>query len=251
MSFERELWSGEYSRNELPRFSCPRCGSGRLAQAADSLSVVEPEYSKTQAQHPDWEPDWDVERFNLKLLCDNSGCAEVVCVVGDTTISEYYDEELNSWALVSLLRPRAFFPAPPMMALPKEMPREVEAQIEKSFELYWTDFSSCANRLRVSVELLLDYFKVSRSAINVKAKSVQLDLNARINLFAKIEPEHAPTLTALRMIGNLGSHGDEVSREALLDALEIYEHALAELCGHRRARIDSLRQKLIASKGKY
>ena len=249
--FNRDLWAGAYARNAFPKFVCPRCANGRLTLDEKSLSVKQPTYSVTESKHPDWEPDWDIERFSLRLTCDIAECGEVAHVLGDTTVAEYYDDEFNSWGLMSLLRARAFFPAPPIIEIPKEVPDPVRTEITKSFDLFWADLSSCANRLRVSVELLLDHFKIPRSRIDKKGKSTRLDLNSRISLFEKADPEHAPTLTALRMIGNLGSHGDEVNRTPLLDAFEIYEYALAELCGQRKARIEQLRQKLISSKGKY
>nr|WP_276522776.1 DUF4145 domain-containing protein [Cupriavidus necator] len=150
-----------------------------------------------------------------------------------------------------MLRPRAFFPAPPIIDVPQDTPADVFNQIKQSFELFWSDFNSCANRLRVSVEFLLDMLKIGRFGTDKKGKTIALDLNGRIALFAKIEPDHADTLTALRMIGNLGSHGNEVSREALLDAFEIYGEALKDLCGNRKARMAALRAKLISSKGRY
>lgn len=249
--FNRELWSGAYTRNAFPTFACPRCTVGRLTLDEESLVVKQPTYSVTDSKHPDWEPDWDVERFSLRLICDMAECGEVAHALGDATVAEYYDDEFNSWGLISLLRTRAFFPAPPIIAIPKEVPEVVKTEISKSFELFWMDLSSSANRLRISVELLLDHFKIPRAGINKMGKSTRLDLNARISLFEKVDPEHAPTLTALRMIGNLGSHGDEVNRTPMLDAFEIYEYALNELCGQRKARIEQLRQKLISSKGRY
>ncbi|MDN2671420.1 DUF4145 domain-containing protein [Janthinobacterium sp. SUN026] len=249
--FNRDLWAGAYARNAFPKFACPRCANGRLILDEASLAVKEPAYSVAANKHPDWEPDWETERFSLRLICDMPECGEVAHVLGDTTVAEYYDEEHNAWGLVSLLRTRAFFPPPPIIAIPKEVPFLVSTEIDKSFELFWVDLSSSANRLRISVELLLDNFKIPRSKIDKSGKSTRLDLNARISLFEKADPEHAATLTALRMIGNLGSHGGEVNRTPLLDAFEIYEDALAELCGQRKARIEQLRQKLISSKGKY
>jgi hypothetical protein len=249
--FNRDLWTGAYSRGAIPKFVCPKCLGGRLVFDEKSFSIKQPTYSANDSQHPDWEPDWDVERFSLRLTCDVAECGETANVLGDTTVAEYFDEELNAWGLISLLRPRAFFPAPPVIAIPKEVPDSVRTELSRSFGLLWVDLSACANRLRVSVENLLDHFKIPRTGIDKKGKQTRLDLNARVSLFEKSDPEHAPTLTALRMIGNLGSHGDEVNRTPLLDAFEIYEYALAELCGQRKARIEQLRQKLISSKGKY
>ncbi|MNP87403.1 hypothetical protein D3C76_1882750 [compost metagenome] len=53
------------------------------------------------------------------------------------------------------------------------------------------------------------------------------------------------------MVGNLGSHGDNVQREAILDAFEVFEDSLAELYGERSARLKKIKAKLISTKGKY
>lgn len=214
-------------------------------------AVQEPQYSKKASARPDWEPGWDTERFSLKLLCDDKECAEIVFAIGHTEVTEYFDEESEQWGLISMLNPNAFFPAPPLIGMEPEVPDTVGEEVRKSFDLYWVDLGACANRLRVSVELLLDHVQVPRTRTDKNGKSVRLDLNARIEFYERSDPDHAQTLTALRMIGNLGSHGENVNREALLDAFEIYEYALEEVCGQRKARIDALRKRLIASKGSY
>jgi hypothetical protein len=249
--FNQDLWVGSYAPKAFPKFICPKCADGRLTLEQDSLVIKEPKYSLADSKHPDWEPGWETERFSLRLICDSAECGEVALVIGDTIVAEDYSDEFNGWGLISLLQPRAFFPSPPIISIPMEVPAPVKNELGKSFELYWIDLRSSANRLRISVELLLDHFNIPRSRIDGKGKTTRLDLNARISLFEKTDPEHAATLTALRMIGNLGSHGDDVNRRPLLDAFEIYEDALAELCGQRKARIDQLRQKLISSKGNY
>lgn len=248
---DRNLWSGSYERSAFPKYDCPRCERGRLIGDISDLSMKEPAFSKALSKEPDWEPDWDTERFTLTLTCDNPGCGEIALAIGDTNVIEYYDDEYDAWGMISLLRPRSIFPAPKIIQVDEEVPENIKRELFKAFELFWVDFNACANRLRVSVELLLNHLKVPTTGVDKNGKTRNLDLNGRISVFEQTTPEHAPTLTALRMIGNLGSHGSEVDREPLLDAFEIYEYSLSELCGQRKARIDQLRQKLIANKGKY
>jgi hypothetical protein len=191
------------------------------------------------------------ERFIGVLTCDRGNCGEVVTVSGDTTLVEDFDEEIG-WGLLTVLRPQALFPAPPIIDRPKEMPVEVDRELIKSFQLFWIDLNACANRLRVSVERLLDHFQVPRETLSKKVnKSERLDLNGRISIFEKQDADTAKTLTALRMIGNLGSHGDNVSRKVLLDAYEVYEDCLFEVFGKRKQRLEAIRQKIIQAKGKY
>jgi hypothetical protein len=193
-----------------------------------------------------------VERFSLQLICDNSSCGEVVIVSGDTSLVEFYDHEDDRWEYFSHLCPRAMFPAPLIIEVPTQAPREVRDNIRLASSHYWFDTSAAANRLRASVEFLLDFLEIPRESVNTANRNTRrLDLNARIAHYEQLNAEHAPSLTALRMIGNLGSHGENVQQEAILDAFEVYEYTLDALCGQRKDRIEALRQRLIETKGKY
>ncbi|KAI3602820.1 hypothetical protein D8I24_3219 [Cupriavidus necator H850] len=88
MSFERELWFGQFSRSRIPRYRCPNCDVERLVSGKESLSVIEAEYSKKGHLDENWEPDWVVERFSLRLSCDHPECGEHSFMIGDTTIQE-------------------------------------------------------------------------------------------------------------------------------------------------------------------
>jgi hypothetical protein len=96
---------------------------------------------------------------------------------------------------------------------------------------------------------VLDDFKIP----STKASGGFLTLNDRIQQFKKIDPDHAETFDALRFVGNVGTHGDDLKREALLDAFEIYEDTLEELFVKKKhkAKIDALKKKIIDAKGDY
>nr|WP_180166643.1 DUF4145 domain-containing protein [Stenotrophomonas sp. SbOxS2]NYT99499.1 DUF4145 domain-containing protein [Stenotrophomonas sp. SbOxS2] len=250
MAFKRDLWSGTYDKDHFPSFPCPMCLTGNARLNQESIDVKEPAYSAKNREDADWEPCWDVERFSLKLTCDDPECGEISVVSGDTSLTECFDEEDNRQVFFAHLHPRAMFPAPVLISIPELAPPEVRENIRLASSLYWMDPSSSANRLRASVEFLLDFLEVPRESMQ-DGKARRLDLNARIAFYGKVNAEHASSLTALRMVGNLGSHGESVRREALLDAFEIYEYTLEELCGQRKSRIEELRQKLISTKGNY
>jgi hypothetical protein len=104
----------------------------------------------------------------------------------------------------------------------------------------------------MSVEFLLDHLTIPRTSMSRKTgKPVDLDLNRRIQYYEKSSPAHANTFHALRLIGNLGSHGTPLMQEALLDAFEIYEDALSDIIGGRNAYLDKIKKKIMASKGQY
>lgn len=251
MAIDRTIWVEIFERDQFPTFPCPHCERGRVSIDKATLKVEEPQFSSLAHQHEAWEPDWTQERFSLYLRCNESTCGETVIVSGETKVIETLDEEFG-WDFTSGLKPKSMFPAPPIMRLPKDSPYEVTGKIESAFALFWIDIGSSANSLRMSVEFLLDHLKVPRTTISKKTgKPCDLDLNGRIQFYEKNNPDHGETFHALRFIGNLGSHGSTLTREAILDAFEIYEDALSDIIGGRKAYLDAIKKKIIANKGKY
>ncbi|MCC4298325.1 DUF4145 domain-containing protein [Aurantimonas coralicida] len=251
MAFRRSLWAEAFPIGKLPKFPCPTCDDGRLIADKDSFFLGEPRYSKAAQGHDDWEPDWDVGRFSQRLICDHDECGEIVIVHGQTALVQEYDEEFG-WSFVSVLQPNSLSPAPRMINLPKNLPWSVIKQLRQVFALFWVDIGSAGNRLRTSLEGVLDDLQVPRQVIDQKkGKMVDLDLNGRIQHLEKQSPDQAQTFHALRMIGNIGSHTVALSREALLDAFELYEDALADIYSNRKAYLDEIKKKIIKTKGKY
>ncbi len=237
------------TRASIPSWPCPQCDHGRLAVSDKGLKVIEPAYSKAARSHPDWEPEWDVERFIALVKCSEKNCGEAVIIAGDTVIDEVEDDE-HGWRLESFLRPRSIFPAPPIIVVPTETPSAIEKQLELAFQLFWSDLGACANRLRTSVERLLDDFKIAKTRVDAKQKKrFFIPLASRIDLFKKQMAAHGESLDALRHVGNLGTHSD-VDRQSVLAAFDIYENALAEIYGQRTKKVTTLAKKIIKGKGK-
>jgi hypothetical protein len=251
MAIDRSIWVEVFERDQFPTFPCPRCERGRVALDKETLKIVEPTFSTRAHDLEGWEPDWTRERFSVHLRCVESECGEVVVVSGDTKNVDKHDEEFG-WTLTSALTPRTMFPPPPIISLPTDLPHNISSKIEAAFGLFWLDFGASGNSLRISVELLMNHLNVPHTAISKKTgKLVDLDLNGRIQFYEKSSPDHGQTFHALRVVGNIGSHDASLSREALLDAFELYEDALAEIVGGRKAYLEALKKKILATKGKY
>jgi hypothetical protein len=131
------------------------------------------------------------------------------------------------------------YPAPPLATVPSGTPDELVKEFETAFSLFWIDLGSCANRLRIIVEKILDHQQVPAG-----------NLSNRITAFKAAEPEHADTFDALRFVGNIGSHEGAVSRKAILDSFELMQDALAELFGQRKEKLAEMRRDMIANKGR-
>lgn len=98
---------------------------------------------------------------------------------------------------------------------------------------------------------MLDALNIPSGKKTKKGTIKPLTLAERIEQFQAVEPEHAQTLDALRYVGNLGAHGASVSREAVLDALEIYEDCMRELFGKHKDKMKALTAKILDAKGDY
>jgi len=119
------------------------------------------------------------------------------------------------------------------------VPIEVRKQIDHSFAVFWSDLESCANKLRASVEKLLDHVGIRRTAIRNSQRKL-LSLHARIQLSATRHYAFANELMAIKWLGNAGVHSSNITREDILDAYEMIEHVLREMYeqpGKRIARI--------------
>lgn len=168
------------------------------------------------------------------LQCPNPGCGEIVCVAGDVeTVPEHY-EEGNS-ELVEYFIPSSMNPALPIITIPMRVPDVVVKEIKLAFRLYWVDYRVCASRLRTSLERLMDHFGVAKTRIHKEGikpgKRKPLDLAIRIDKLPKKigTRDFTEILHALRVIGNLGTHGAKVTQAAMLDSFQLYEMALDKL----------------------
>jgi hypothetical protein len=110
-----------------------------------------------------------------------------------------------------------------------------------------------------SVERLMDHFKVARfrrakdpKKPTAPSKLKPLDLSSRIDKFISTTGAvvHKDHLHALRVVGNLGTHNNAISRKEMLDAFEIYEHALGELIEKKSAQIAKLAKTMTKLTGK-
>jgi Domain of unknown function (DUF4145) len=259
MVVERDLWGETFVEETIPHFVCPRCTQGRLTLIKDTLKLVQPQYSLDAHGHDAWEPEWITERFLMNLKCSLPKCGEVVCVTGDTITEDSYTKGGEpTW--VTILRPKTMFPAPPIISIPKDTPSAIREAISSSFSMFWVERGASASRLRTSVERLMDHFGVVKTRIaknpkkpNKPGKRVPYDLSIRIAKFSAATKNEVQdkTLHALRVVGNLGTHGSALTPDALLDAFTIYEDALAELIGKRTKTIAKLVKKITITGGRY
>jgi len=217
MAFQQKLWSYSFNPERGPNYPCPHCKAGSLGLRKDSLKRAGPYHDKS-AKLTD-------SAFMGMLDC--RACDGSAAVVG------YVRKD-------GVLVPKGIYPAPPIIAVPTTTPRPVVVELDAAFALFWVDLSSCANKIRVSLERLLDSLGLPESPTLAKRIESQGADKLRSEVFH-----------ALREVGNVGSHGSGVRREVVLTAFEIYEHQLDILFRPSTGlRIETLAKKIRATKGK-
>ncbi len=190
----------------------------------------------------------------MLLDCNNRACGEVVAICGDVYDTMQEDVE-GAPTPVEEYDPVSMWPAPPIFELNKRIPEPVVNETDLSFQLYWADPGVAASRLRTSMERLMDHFKVAKYRIsrpnpNRRGKRVPLDLSARIDKFGKkINTQaYSEMLHALRVVGNLGAHGEKVTRSKMLDAYQLYEMALNQIFEDKKQTAKAIIKRLNSRK---
>ncbi len=244
------MFQGAYFEGNFPDFPCPRCRAGVIKARQDTLQKFQSGYSIIESVEDWWDASDEVSKFNLMMICDRQDCGEVVAVLGDVTWSKNPAEVADDGTPIGdgewewFLVPKCFNPPLSIVRVPEDTPGSVFSSIRRASWNFWADRRSSANHLRAALECLLDHLNVARKAS--KANRGYLSLNARIELLVGIDPAHKKIFNALRKIGNLGSHGDEVGRNDLLDCFQLIEYVLDAYFGNRKEKAAAIADSLLS-----
>jgi hypothetical protein len=237
---KRALWKQTLTKQYAPAWPCPSCRRGTLKIVPNSLVQKETSGSQRAHGHENWDPDWVEYTFTAWLKC--SGCGEDVVASGVGGIEPGYDQEGMTWD--DYFTPRLLVPTPDVFVIPKKCPDEVCQKLRGAFTVFWVDQAAAATRVRVALEQLLNHLGVKRRRKDQNGKLVDLTLHGRIEEFAKRDAVIGAQLMALKWLGNTGSHEGRVTKDDLLDAFEIMEHALVELIDRRSEKVVELAKQL-------
>lgn len=214
----------------------------------DSFVNEETAESRKERKDPDWEPSWIKKRFSFILVCPNKRCQEKVFVSGEGTVSDdfFYDDKKQKEieVITEHLRPLYINPRLKIIEEHDETPFEVCEAIQRANALYWADKGACCNAIRKVVEAILSDKRIAKTAPTKKNTKRKINLHDRIELFEKKNKVVAETLMAIKWVGNIGSHDDEIDNEELLDGIELLNRALEKLYYDHDKRLDSLTKKI-------
>jgi hypothetical protein len=246
----RRLWTQTIDKTSCPEWICPSCSKGTISLIPGSLHSSETVTSKDSHRADGWDPEWLTSTFVARGICGHASCKEIFSIAGIGGVEPQYTDDEGNYEYIEYYSPKYCYPMPDIFEFPSKCPEDVQAELRISFQLFWGHPASCAGRIRVSLECLMNHLGVPKRRKDKNGKFSDLTLHARIDSFAKVEPTVAPQLMALKWLGNSGSHDSEVTRNDLLDAFEIMEHSLGELIDRRSQRVAALAKKLTKIHGR-
>ena len=184
------------------------------------------------------------------MICNK--CLEFVAFLGNGDKAEYEDYIDGEYAYISqsYFYPKYFYPYLQLFEVNENCPKEINKVVNDSFALYWNDLSSCANKIRIALELLMNYFKIDKTYKTKENKRKRLSLHQRIVMFKSKKPQVTEFLLAIKWIGNSGSHVGSLDNKDILETYELLELSLNKLFDNTEERLKKLSKKINSRKGK-
>ncbi|MEZ9627776.1 DUF4145 domain-containing protein [Aliivibrio fischeri] len=167
------------------------------------------------------------------LQCNYDHCQEFVSFCGEARgddVEIHYDEYPDIWDLeyVDKITIKYIFPSPKLIPLSNKYPTIINTLLEDSFCLYWSSPSSCANKLRIIVEEILNDLKIPKKHKTKKSKLVLSTTHHRIGRLGNKTKfkEASEYLLAIKEIGNPASHASSFDENAIIPAYKLLNKAL-------------------------
>jgi len=266
MTINREKWTTPFHESAFCfDWLCPKCGIGRpTRKKADNDSTVYTKllFGPTSETHIEYrnriecgdtldDGRIDTEglesRFTSIYICNNENCLESFVVSGFVTVKrviDVYPECYDYRERFNSCQPNYIAPSPEIIPLRADYPDTVKAELRKAFIFSWGSFEESLNRIRSSIEALLDHF----GEPNKSPDNRFIPLHYRIENAKCFNADQKEKLTAIKILGNEGSHyGQNIIRDDVFDALEILDDVLDKLFSTNPSSM--LAQKINAQKG--
>ena len=244
----RKIWSTRNFNSDYPKsYPCPTCSTGIL-----NLNEISTKITPIGKHMEHYGSHQGIEHvFSAILQCKNTDCKELITVSGQCLKDIVFDSELPDGRMTegrfSTYFPKYFYPNLKLFKLPDNTPPIVAQQINLSFSNYFHDLSSCANRIRNSIELILDDLKAPKRKKTKRSKIHTFrTLHQRIEHYGKRNKKIGNLLLALKIIGNEGSHAGNIATESILDAYEILEHLIEYAYIKKEKRIKEIANEIIS-----
>ena len=243
MNKKFNLWENlKFSKLDNPQIPCPFCDTGFLRSFDNSL--VFKEMDGTFEINDVWDLPYQTYVFSLLLSCENSNCKSSIFSVGRgyVEIIDIYDTDDPK--PVKFFEPFYFYPALNIIPISSNYPKVIVDSLKKSFSLFFTDLESCANKIRICIEDLMDDKKVKKYEIAKAKKRNILNLHRRIEIFNLKYSDLGSFLLSIKWITNWGSHNSSLTKGDVLKAYEILDFVLNTLYDNPKKKMLTLTKEI-------
>ena len=239
----------EYNETESLDFRCPWCEKGQLTiETKEAKLGKDPDSVRVLKIEPYCPNDYGP--VSIQLVCSYNQCSASTFAVGDYYYQEYEIEEGGQMRPVDILTfvPKFFHPTVRLFEIPRILPDVLKTEALRVFKLFWVDYTSCGNAIRILIERLMDEQKIQKTKINKKRKRVRLTLHERIEIFEANKDKYKNLLMSLKWIGNAASHKSEITRNSILHSLDVIKFILTDIYEARHAKMLTTANTIVKSK---
>ncbi|MGG9972763.1 DUF4145 domain-containing protein [Ferruginibacter sp. SUN002] len=244
---ELNIWTKRhFTADSKIEWPCPNCNNKTLEIVKTKFHEEETAASKKyRKENEDWEPEWIDLVFSGQLTCND---IIFFTGTGSPEHSGYYDYKADSYneGWTNTFTPSFFQPSIPIFKIPDNCSKELTAEIRHSFKLFWCDLPSCANRIRVALEILMNEQGVKKYEIK-NGKRIPINLHKRIEQYN--HPEIKDLLLAIKWIGNSGSHNGTLETIDIVEAFRLLEFSLNKLYNDETKELKKITKEIIKRKG--
>lgn len=156
-----------------------------------------------------------------------------------------------------------FHPSPRLIEIREQYPGSIKRLLKDSFNLYWSNPSSCANKIRVVVEEVLNNLRIPKKHKKTpqkhnpknpkKTKKKKFSFSTTHHRLERLEEkkkhkEAAEYLLAIKWLANPASHADAFDEESVIDGYKLLDKALDLIYVGSDRRLKKLRDKINKNK---
>ena len=255
MPVERITYKNPFYKGSKPQWVCPTCGKGILKGVKGSFRYRETKQSINyrELNNECWDPEGSEYTYSCSLVCTNPQCNEIVSNIGTGSVGINIDcneftGEQEDQNYYDYFEPKFFWPHLKIFEIPKNTPKAISDEINKSFELFFASPSASSSQVRIALEKILDHLKIKRCVTRNK-KRVFISLHERISLLPPAYDDLKDLFFAIKWLGNAGSHSHNITIDDVMDAYDILETSLNEIFEEKIKSIKRLAKQINSKKG--
>ena len=216
-----------FTKKDLDNYPCSRCNTG-IFEIRD--------YREFELVSDDKNYYFQDFVFTSFLKCNK--CNNIISICGNKS-SLLNNNSKYEYIIKGLSAPINIF------TIPRDCPDNIKKVIRQSFGLFWVNYSSCANKIRLSLELIMKEQLTEEEYNSVDS------LNKRIDVFSRKNNKIGKYIEAVKWGGNQGSHIDDnnLTEVNVLDMYELLSKVLEDLYNDTDSKLEKIRDEIIDNKG--